>query len=52
MRVKNLRGHGELEVLLEKENHTFKAGVKTSDTFKSPAGNRNIGNYCSKIVRK
>lgn len=42
MRVRKLRSWGELEVLLEKKYHTFKAEVKNSYTFKGPIGNRNI----------
>lgn len=42
MRVRKLRGHGKLEVFLEKKNYTFEAGVKNSDTLEGPVDNRNI----------
>lgn len=42
MRIRKPRGHGEPEGLPGKKNHTVKAGVKNSDMFKGPVGNRDI----------
>lgn len=42
MRIRKPRRYGEPEGLPGKKNHTVKAGVKHSDMFKGPGGNRNI----------